>query len=309
MANALKFAIIGVIIVSALSAISDGTAMSAQLAPSLDSNWYNAMLWLKNNTPQDAIVATWWDPGHWITGIAERGAFADGAHCPITACKPYPLNTRIVDMGKVLTTNDEEQAISILKKYMNFTPEQCAISRKTFGDIVPCNSPSEMYFIASSDLIGKYPWPSYFGSLWPKYTGTGVQSQFFQISLQPLQDSNGQTIGYYDQCLKEESGQCSMFNFLVVEQNQQLVGIYQNRYIIKQMLYYINGQKEEFSYENSTLDGMMWIDQSFSYALLMLPDVRDSMFTRMYFFNGEGLSHFTKVFDNAEVKIFKVNFD
>ncbi len=308
MTNTIKFAVIGFIIMSALSAISDGTAMSSQLGPSLNSNWYNAMIWLKDNTPQDAIVATWWDPGHWITGIAERGAFADGAHCPISSCKPYPLNTRIVDMGKVLTTNDEELAINILKKYMNFTPEQCAINRKAFGDIVPCGSPSEMYFIASSDLIGKYPWPSYFGSLWPKYSGTGVQAQFYQLNLRPLQN-NGQVIGYYDQCLKQDGEQCSMFNFLVIEQNQKLVGVYQNRHIVKQMTYYLGGQKESVSYDNATLDGMLWIDPSFQSAFLMTPDVRDSMFTRMYFFDGDDLSHFQQVFNNGEVKIYKVDFD
>src|SRR3989338_3797982 len=112
------------IVMAVLSAISSGFSLSSQLGPSLNGNWYNAMIWIRNNTPTDAIVTYWWDQGHWITGVAERGAYADGAHCPPASCKPYPLNTRIVDVGKVLTTNNESLAIQILSKYMNFTDAQ-----------------------------------------------------------------------------------------------------------------------------------------------------------------------------------------
>ncbi|MBI3254089.1 MAG: hypothetical protein HYZ56_05290, partial [Nitrosopumilales archaeon] len=31
------------------------------------NDWPDAMEWLKNNTPKDAVVASWWDYGYWIT--------------------------------------------------------------------------------------------------------------------------------------------------------------------------------------------------------------------------------------------------
>ena len=39
----------------------------------------DAMKWLKQNTPEDAIVASWWDYGYWITTLSERTTLADNA--------------------------------------------------------------------------------------------------------------------------------------------------------------------------------------------------------------------------------------
>jgi dolichyl-diphosphooligosaccharide--protein glycosyltransferase len=37
------------------------------------------MAWLKENTPNDAVVASWWDYGYWITTLGERRSIADNA--------------------------------------------------------------------------------------------------------------------------------------------------------------------------------------------------------------------------------------
>ncbi|MEK6944351.1 MAG: peptidylprolyl isomerase, partial [Thermoproteota archaeon] len=43
------------------------------------NDWPDAMEWLKNNTPKDAVVASWWDYGYWITTLGERKSSADNA--------------------------------------------------------------------------------------------------------------------------------------------------------------------------------------------------------------------------------------
>ena len=43
------------------------------------NDWPDAMEWLKNNTPQDAVVTSWWDYGYWITTLGERRSSADNA--------------------------------------------------------------------------------------------------------------------------------------------------------------------------------------------------------------------------------------
>ncbi|MBI3190912.1 hypothetical protein HYZ41_04395, partial [archaeon] len=45
----------------------------------LSDNWWQALNWIKNNTKECAVVATYWDPGHFITGIARRPVVFDGA--------------------------------------------------------------------------------------------------------------------------------------------------------------------------------------------------------------------------------------
>ncbi len=43
------------------------------------NDWPVAMDWLKNNTPNDAVIASWWDYGYWITSLSERTTLIDNA--------------------------------------------------------------------------------------------------------------------------------------------------------------------------------------------------------------------------------------
>ena len=43
------------------------------------TDWLDAMNWLKENTPKNSIVASWWDYGYWITTLGERTSIADNA--------------------------------------------------------------------------------------------------------------------------------------------------------------------------------------------------------------------------------------
>jgi len=42
-------------------------------------DWPNALQWIKNNTPKDAVVASWWDYGYWVQTLGERTTLADNA--------------------------------------------------------------------------------------------------------------------------------------------------------------------------------------------------------------------------------------
>ena len=43
------------------------------------NDWPHAMNWLKNNTSEDAIIASWWDYGYWITTLSDRTTIVDNA--------------------------------------------------------------------------------------------------------------------------------------------------------------------------------------------------------------------------------------
>ncbi len=43
------------------------------------NDWLDALDWIKNNTPKDAVVASWWDYGYWIQTIGERASLADNS--------------------------------------------------------------------------------------------------------------------------------------------------------------------------------------------------------------------------------------
>ena len=43
------------------------------------NDWTSSMQWLKENTPEDTVIASWWDYGYWISTLAERKTLADNA--------------------------------------------------------------------------------------------------------------------------------------------------------------------------------------------------------------------------------------
>lgn len=43
------------------------------------NDWKESLEWIKSNTPQDSVVAAWWDYGYWITTMSERATLADNA--------------------------------------------------------------------------------------------------------------------------------------------------------------------------------------------------------------------------------------
>jgi len=43
------------------------------------NDWLDALDWIKNNTPKDAVVAAWWDYGYWISTMGERASLADNS--------------------------------------------------------------------------------------------------------------------------------------------------------------------------------------------------------------------------------------
>jgi len=43
------------------------------------NDWLDALEWIKLNTPEDSVIASWWDYGYWIQTLAERATLADNS--------------------------------------------------------------------------------------------------------------------------------------------------------------------------------------------------------------------------------------
>jgi dolichyl-phosphooligosaccharide-protein glycotransferase len=308
------FGIIALLAISFLSnAIQLGNANTGMI---LSQNWYDALDWLKAHGDKNTLVTTWWDPGHIITGYTGLKVMADGAHCDITDCIPYNHNIRIRDMGRTFSTTNETESVSILDKYVDLTPEQRKDARDKWGQIMPADAfdpVDTMYVIASSDLIQKYYWLSYFGSYNDStQTGDGRNYIYFQFS-------------GFDQSgfLTYKNSQIPLTITLLEKDGKPMaVANYPQQGIrnavIRDLMYFQNSTSVKLSYNstNNTLDGLFWVDPGFTVAIFMDSQVRDSIFTNMFFFDGNGvnefniskLSHFELVYENPEIKIFKVGF-
>ncbi|QUC64461.1 hypothetical protein NsoK4_08545 [Nitrosopumilus sp. K4] len=63
------------------------------------NDWLDTLEWIKLNTPKDAVIASWWDYGYWITTMSERTTLADNA----------TIDTQqIQKIAKILLSNPEE---------------------------------------------------------------------------------------------------------------------------------------------------------------------------------------------------------
>ena len=43
------------------------------------TDWLETLEWIKMNTPEDSVIASWWDYGYWITTMSERTTLVDNA--------------------------------------------------------------------------------------------------------------------------------------------------------------------------------------------------------------------------------------
>lgn len=97
-------------------------------------DWLEALTWMRENTPQDAVIVAWWDYGYWITVMGNRTSVADNATIN---------STRIKQIGRLFMSNETEGK-EIIKQLAGDRPAYIAIlfSATRYQDLL---------------LIGGYP--------------------------------------------------------------------------------------------------------------------------------------------------------
>ncbi|MCU0642501.1 MAG: hypothetical protein MUF61_02905 [archaeon] len=56
-----------------------GTA-AGYVPSAYNQQWQEAMSWVRDSTPQDAVFAHWWDYGYWVQSIGQRATVLDGGN-------------------------------------------------------------------------------------------------------------------------------------------------------------------------------------------------------------------------------------
>ncbi len=70
-------------------------------------DWFDALNWMYFNLPSDAVVASWWDYGYWITTIADRRSLVDNA----------TFNTTQIEQVGLMFMSSEDDAIQVLDNF------------------------------------------------------------------------------------------------------------------------------------------------------------------------------------------------
>ena len=82
-----------------------------------NDTWERTLVALRNQTPPDSIINTWWPPGHFIKAIAERKVTFDGA--TINVPQAYWI-------ANMFLSRDEKDALGILRMLNNSGNEAAA---------------------------------------------------------------------------------------------------------------------------------------------------------------------------------------
>ncbi|MEM3373884.1 MAG: STT3 domain-containing protein [Candidatus Woesearchaeota archaeon] len=172
--------------------INMGYATAYNYVPSINDAWVETLTKINQESKENAIINSWWDFGHWFKYFADRAVTFDGA----SQNKPQAHW-----IGKVLLTNDEKQAVAILRmldcegnkafyyideelndthesvklvyRLLNMSKEEAKkdlskrFSEEKVNKILNAMycEPPENFFITSEDMVGKAPVWGHFG-LW-----------------------------------------------------------------------------------------------------------------------------------------------
>ncbi|MEM2207131.1 MAG: STT3 domain-containing protein [Sulfolobales archaeon] len=80
--------------------------------------WVDGLKWVKENTPADSVIVSWWDYGYWISVIGRRPSVADGA----------TINATHIEILANALTSTEETALDIFVKQFRIRPERLYVA-------------------------------------------------------------------------------------------------------------------------------------------------------------------------------------
>jgi len=179
--NILVFVVLAVLLISPAKA---GYSQAYNSVPSMNDAWYNVLTKINNEAPQNIVITSWWDFGHWFEAVAQRPVTFDGG-----TQTPWGAYWA----GRSLLINDEKASVGILRmlncgqnnafdeldKVLNDTPKsikllneivigdknsalqklkQAGLTDQQASAVVKythCDNPPEDFYITSEDMIGK----------------------------------------------------------------------------------------------------------------------------------------------------------
>ena len=276
---------------------------SSQAVGSTNDDMYNTLTWIKANTSQDTVLASWWDFGHLFTAVADRQVVFDGGS---------QNNMRAYWIGNALTSTDEAKSAGILRML--------------------ANSGEDANLILSSDMLSKAAWWSYFGSwdfknqnsthysYYPSQSNIeNINGREFTLGMDngvigvssPTNETNGSTMtfAYVDQSKLNKS-----LNMSTLEDKQRMskeLSDGTGNTLLKphKLIVVENNQLTEKIVNNNSNMSIMAIHQNDGSYFTVLFDshLEESLFTKLYLKSGLNVTRFNMTHSEPGISVWDVS--
>ncbi|MBW6451246.1 MAG: glycosyltransferase family 39 protein [DPANN group archaeon] len=248
------------------SNLASGLAVMKSSGPGLNTNWQNAMKFLKTDTPTDSVIMSWWDYGYWFQTAGERTSMGDGGN-------------QMGGMNEMLG-----QAFT----YTNISQLEDTIKNNSVD-----------YVVVDYTLIGKYAAMSKIAN-----------DAKFVDSFIPL----GQPVNQ----LKQGNKTILVFAigsnafYIPIGTDGELSGniVFSTANGDVNLKYLCTAQGLlDLGAPEPTFDACIVLSKFGIYMPYPNKEAGISNFAKLYLFDGAGIPFLEKVYDNTEIKIFKVDFN
>ena len=353
-----KYVIIIALVIALISPTICSAYMTAEnVVPGTSDPMWNAMQWVNENTAEDTVLTSWWDFGYLFEIAADRQVTFDGgsqsgdrafwlgqamttSNLELSAGIFRMLDTSGTEPQNMLIeyTGDAGKATDILIDILPMTASDAqkaltskynlnAAQAKNVTDLTHPDKVRPVIFVASSDMLQKAGWWSYFGA-WNFDNQTSENYNYYipqsgSVQVQPgstgkiaLLDDQGMTINAvitrgtgnnttsgYTEAVYTENGEQIYINDTIPYNplNISNIIVIEDGYIMK------NESVGDVKDANFTLF-LMGNGNDYT-PILISNELSNSMFTQLYLLGGAGQNIFEPVHTEQGVMLFNVNFD
>ena len=351
-----KYIAVALVVLALVTPSVCGAYMTSNnVVPGTSDPMWNSMVWINQNTDNNTVITSWWDFGYLFEIAADRQVTFDGGSqsgdraywlgqamttsnldysaaifrmLDSSGTKPQQdLYNVTGDYGKtteilkeILPMDSQNAKKTLVDKY-HLTDDQAT---KVVDGTHPAN-PRPVIFVASSDMLQKAGWWSYFGD-W-NFTNQSAQNYNYyvptqQVVVEPnsvgklnLLNSSGLLVNAVIQRGEGNNSTTAYTEALSAYNNSEIIlnGTPYNPLNISNIMVIENGylvKNESVGDVKNANYTLFLMGENNTYTPILIHNkLANSMFTKLYLLGGANQDVYTMVHMENGVSLWKVNFD
>ncbi|WP_407416494.1 STT3 domain-containing protein, partial [Methanobrevibacter sp.] len=371
-----KYIAIALVVLALVTPTVCGAYLTAnQVVPGTSDPMWNSMAWINEHSENDTVITSWWDFGYLFEIAADRQVTFDGGsqtgdraywlgQAMTTSDLQYSAGVfRMLDSSGTKPqqdlynfTGDYGKTTDILKEILPMSPDNATktlvekyhLTNDQATQVVngthPTN-PRPVMFIASSDMLQKAGWWSYFGdwnftnqtaknynyyvpkeqlSLGPQSEGklSVINSSGLQVNLVVQRgEGNNSTTGYTEAISTYNNSQIFLNGTPYNPLNVSNIMVIENGYLVKNesvgdvknanYTLFIMGESNSGN-KNVTINNvtLSMNSENMTYTPILIDNkLANSMFTQLFLLGGANQNVYEMVHMENGVSVWKINFN